>query len=441
MENPLRHFREVWSLDTEFRIPPGERPTPICLVAQELRSGRLIRQWLGDNPPSQPPYSTGPECLFVAYYSSAEWGCHLALGWPMPQRILDLFVEFSWMTSGLSALWSGGRSLLGAMSYHGLDAIDAAEKEGMRDLAMRGGPYTDAEQLALLDYCQSDVDSLARLLPAMLPKIDLTRALIRGRYMAAAARMEWAGVPIDREGLDRLQRNWDPLKARLIAKVNEQYGVYAPTDQRTIDPTTRLGAAILREASASEVDPQHLARAVEEVWKEERAIHKDLFEAREKARKATGLTPGRIDRWEDSGKDHSRYPGLDTMARELARELPLLGIGSGYSGAEGYDDSDYAGDLWDLLKTQDEKHKPKHHPDILRRAADLVRGSLDHPRQCGSFTFSATRFASYLTQHEIPWPRLGSVPWPWMTRPSGRWPRPIQPRSDRCGSCGTPSAR
>jgi DNA polymerase I len=32
--------------------------------------------------------------LFVAYYASAELGCFKALGWPMPVRILDLFVEF-----------------------------------------------------------------------------------------------------------------------------------------------------------------------------------------------------------------------------------------------------------------------------------------------------------------------------------------------------------
>ena len=49
----------------------------------------------------------------------------------------------------------------------------------------------------ILDYCESDVDALARLLPAMLPRIDLPRALLRGRYMAAAAAMEYAGMPID----------------------------------------------------------------------------------------------------------------------------------------------------------------------------------------------------------------------------------------------------
>ena len=50
----------------------------------------------------------------------------------------------------------------------------------------------------MLDYCESDVLALAKLLPAMLPELDLPRAVAcRGRYMAAVARMEWAGVPID----------------------------------------------------------------------------------------------------------------------------------------------------------------------------------------------------------------------------------------------------
>ena len=72
-----------------------------------------------------------------------------------------------------------GRGLLGALAYYGLDAIEAAEKDAMRQLVMRGGPWSEAERKAILDYCQSDVDSLARLLPVMLPRIDLPRAIIQ----------------------------------------------------------------------------------------------------------------------------------------------------------------------------------------------------------------------------------------------------------------------
>ena len=91
----------------------------------------------------------------------------------------------------------------------GLDGIGAVEKDEMRALVLRGGPWSDAERAAIFDYCESDVAALARLLPAMLPKIDLPRALLRGRYMSAAARMERNGVPIDVSTLEL-------LKAKLV---------------------------------------------------------------------------------------------------------------------------------------------------------------------------------------------------------------------------------
>ena len=86
-------FREVVVVDFEFTNIAGERPVPVCLVARELRSGRRFHVWRDQFGPA-PPYATGPDVLFVAYYASAELGCYRALGWPMPERILDLFIEF-----------------------------------------------------------------------------------------------------------------------------------------------------------------------------------------------------------------------------------------------------------------------------------------------------------------------------------------------------------
>ncbi|MCR9296907.1 MAG: DNA polymerase, partial [bacterium] len=105
----------------------------------------------------------------------------------------------------------------------------ATEKSEMRELAIRGGPYTDAEMLALLDYCQSDVDALDKLLPRMLPLIDFPRAVHRGRYMKAVARMESAGVPIDLETLAMFRRQWESIKTNLIASVDEAFGVFDGT--------------------------------------------------------------------------------------------------------------------------------------------------------------------------------------------------------------------
>src|SRR5262252_10905428 len=174
----LSIYREVVLCDTEFEIGPGERPVPVCLVAKELRSGRTFQIFQGEFG-AAPPYATGPDVLFVAYYASAELGCYRALGWPMPERILDLFTEFRARTNGLET--PAGRGLLGALAYFGLDGIGASEKTEMRDLVLRGGPWSKEERIAILDYCQSDVVALERLLPAMVPAIDLPRALLRGR--------------------------------------------------------------------------------------------------------------------------------------------------------------------------------------------------------------------------------------------------------------------
>jgi DNA polymerase I-like protein with 3'-5' exonuclease and polymerase domains len=173
----------------------------------------------------EPPYPIGPDALFVAYYASAEFGCHLVLGWPLPIRVLDLCIEFKHITNGLHR--PHGADLIGALLWYGLDAMDEAKKRVMQELASRGGPWTVDERQALLDYCESDVLALARLLPSMLPQIDMDRAVLcRGRYMKASARMEDAGVPIDMEILSRLRDGWEPIKSQLIQDVDSKFGVY-----------------------------------------------------------------------------------------------------------------------------------------------------------------------------------------------------------------------
>jgi hypothetical protein len=405
MIDPLRHYREVWFVDFEFRAPDGERPEPRCMVAREWRTGRTIREW-ADRLASmiRPPFPIGADSLFVAYYASAELGCFRALGWPMPERVLDLFCEFRNLTNGVGTV--AGNGLLGALAHFGLPAIDAAEKKEMRDLAMRDGPYNESERVALLAYCETDVVALDKLLPVMLPKIDLPRALFRGRYMAAVASMEWAGVPIDVANLEALRANWESLKGRLVELVDADYGVYVPAGP-AINPDSMLGAELLRTADDWGVDPYHLAGAARDVWREDRAAVGDFQEAVKAARRVTGLTVGRINAWEDAGHDYASWPGLDTTARELAGTYPVLGIGRGFEHGTGYDDTDYAGRLWDLLREERRLAKPKHDRQILSRAAELV-ASAGPTCRAKRLSFSTRKFAEWLAQAGIPWPRLDS---------------------------------
>ena len=60
----------------------------------------------------------------------------------------------------------------------------------------------------------------------MLPRIDLPRALLRGRYMAAAAAMEWNGPPIDVPMLGLLRTYWTDIQDDLIAEIDADYGVF-----------------------------------------------------------------------------------------------------------------------------------------------------------------------------------------------------------------------
>ena len=78
-------FRQVWFVDFEFTAPAGEQPIPICLVAKELVTRQVVRLWEDDlRRRPEAPYPTAADVLTVAYYASAEMGCHLALGWPTP---------------------------------------------------------------------------------------------------------------------------------------------------------------------------------------------------------------------------------------------------------------------------------------------------------------------------------------------------------------------
>jgi DNA polymerase I len=230
-------YREIWCLDTEFRtgpldgrIPecPGHLPSPICLVAKELHSGRVLRFWHDELGPVS-PFPVDQHTLYIAFFASAEWGVFLQLGWPLPTRILDLSAEFRNQFNGVPL--PAGRGLIGALIKHGLVAITKEEKKGNQDHARRGGPWTPEECRTLLDYCESDVQCLEPLFLRMLPSITSTphgfsQALIRGRYTTAVARMEHRGIPTDTETWNRLRERWDDIKLDVIQAVDADFGVY-----------------------------------------------------------------------------------------------------------------------------------------------------------------------------------------------------------------------
>jgi hypothetical protein len=172
-------YRAIVAVDFEFDFGghstfedasrSGERPRPVCMVAKELRTGQTWRLWRDEFGPA-PPFPFGRDSLIIAYYASAELGCFRALGWPMPANILDLFVEFRDRTNGLATV--AGAGLVG---HFGIDMIGSQEKDDLRKQILAGGPWSESDRAEISNYCATDVDALARLLPVMLPRIDLPR--------------------------------------------------------------------------------------------------------------------------------------------------------------------------------------------------------------------------------------------------------------------------
>jgi DNA polymerase I len=142
----------------------------------------------------------------------------------MPARVLDLYIEFRNSLNGLKP--PTGFGLLGALSSFGLPQMSVVHKDRMRDLVLRGGPWSAEERLNILDYCQEDVEALELLLPKLMPYIRFPQALLRGRYMKAVACMEWNGVPIDVNTFNLLQEMWPRIKNRLISQIDEYFDVY-----------------------------------------------------------------------------------------------------------------------------------------------------------------------------------------------------------------------
>ena len=203
----------------------GSTPIPVCLVTQNLETGEIQRIWQDDLMQlKQAPFPTGVGSLVVAYCASTEVSCFLALGWPLPVNLIDLFAEFRNLTNGKDV--RHGNGLVGAMMHFGLITRSAEEKECMRVLILSTGPWAENEKQSILDYCASYIQSLAKLLPAMDAFLDLPRALLRGEYMKAVAQIEYLGTPIDYHLYNKIVAQWDAIHGRLIAAVDKDFGVF-----------------------------------------------------------------------------------------------------------------------------------------------------------------------------------------------------------------------
>ena len=234
--------REIWDVDFEYYPGPGKANggrdgdpvTPLCLVAYEMRSGRTVRLWQDEFGPF-PPYSLGGDSLVMGYMISAEFGCHLALGWGEPACSLDPYIEFRhYVNDGAAKAEDrekGFFSINGALRYFCEDEIDVTHKKDMRDRILQGPPFTAQERQEILAYCADDTRALARLVPHIIPTIrSLPHALFRSKFQWATAQQERRGVPLDLPLLTRIRNRWDDIRLDLVQELDRPFGIYEIED-------------------------------------------------------------------------------------------------------------------------------------------------------------------------------------------------------------------
>lgn len=190
-------IKQLWVADSEFHSQfkspgsdlmdgQGGRPVPVCFVFHNPITRETFEQFYRAGDPVPPcPINLGADTLLIAFTAIAELTTMLALWGRMSVRVLDLDVEWRHINNEeftLKELKKEARNakgneelsplgLLGVCALHGISTRDQQHKDEMRRLILTGGPWSEAEQRKILDYCGEDVWDTAALLAEMWAKI------------------------------------------------------------------------------------------------------------------------------------------------------------------------------------------------------------------------------------------------------------------------------
>ena len=210
-----------WTLSSTLR--PASTPSPICMVARELRTGRTLKFW-GDELLAQriPRIRWGRR----PSWSPTTLPLSEAATWPWVGRCLRvslIFRRFRCRTSGLTCR---------AARFARRDDIlrsgwNRERREGNH--AETGNARRSVHgrrMMALLDYCESDVigpveTAAGHAADRSTFRERLARPLHGGRR---EDRMKWH--PYRRGHPEALRSNWTAIQDRLIGAIDRHYGIY-----------------------------------------------------------------------------------------------------------------------------------------------------------------------------------------------------------------------
>lgn len=207
MTVPEWRYASIWIVLVKVEARSGEPLAPLALVAKNASTEQMIELGVPKLlSVKHPPYPTGAQALLVTINANEVVACHLALGWRLPERIVDLMIEVRNLSNGNRQKVVGG--LAGALLWFGQPTAGA--------FSLSTSPQSMRDRMF----------AVARLYSAMRVSLDLGHALLRGRYCCAVARIEANGIPIDRRVVDKLRSNWPATKSKVVEILDGDFGVF-----------------------------------------------------------------------------------------------------------------------------------------------------------------------------------------------------------------------
>jgi hypothetical protein len=217
---------EVVYFDTEFTERCGEIPELICVVGYNTKSQQWFEYW-ADEMPSEAPFSK--DALLIGYAMTSDITCIESCGW-RARHCIDLHTEYKRYTNEIGK--KVNTALLSALDRFQITHISTEEKDRIRQICIRGGPFSATERQIIPPYCKSDVIPLPALAENLLGSMNdqqFAQALVRGRFVWSVSHVERKAIPIDVP----MQREWELKKGNLllslVAEVDRNYNIYEGT--------------------------------------------------------------------------------------------------------------------------------------------------------------------------------------------------------------------
>ena len=234
----------IW--DTEYRRPPGENPTVVCMVIKNILNGRTYR--LSGKDLFKFPVPITEDSLFVAHYAPAEINSILALGFKKPKFIFDTYVESKKLYWGKQDGFNF--KLVGCCARYEIKGVMSQEhKDDMTDLIIENETYSKKQMSDIIEYCEKDVLNLEQLFYKILedyekegvdPATLLTQSTFHGRAMGVCAQVETNGIPINKKLYDDFNKHFPSIKSNIIIDANKTLNVFDENNKFKKDKFTDL---------------------------------------------------------------------------------------------------------------------------------------------------------------------------------------------------------